>query len=109
MIRKKVIGAALVLVILGAGGYLVVKHTAAGSNNPATVVQTPAQKPTVPTPAWYEAHRDALQIDNRRCAQEGTNMPHGLCANVAIADQYVSNKNALNALDQASSQAGTNP
>jgi hypothetical protein len=106
--QQKIIGLIIVLLALAGGGYLVVRHSflGGGSSSSLTIVHPSLPAQSVPTPAWYEAHQDILQADNQRCAQEGSNMPPGLCANVAIADQVVSNQNALNALNQASGKSG---
>lgn len=110
MTQQKIIGIVIVILGLVGGGYVVASHSLfRGTNNSSVTIEQPSSPvPTVPTPAWYEAHQDALKVDDQRCAQDGSNMPQGLCANVAIADQFVSNENALNALNQASGQAGKN-
>ena len=108
MEQQKIVGIIIVLLALTGGGYLVIRHSFLGGGNSSslTIVQPSPPAQNVPTPAWYEAHQDVLQADNQRCAQEGSNMPPGLCTNVAIADQVVSNQNALNALNQASGKSG---
>jgi hypothetical protein len=108
MRTQKIIGILIILVALGSGGYIIARNNGFGNsgNSSVTVVQPPPASVTVPTPGWYEAHRDTLHADKRRCAQEGANMPPGLCANVAIADKEVSADDAMGALNQATGASG---
>ncbi|MDD2794678.1 hypothetical protein [Acidocella sp.] len=105
---QKIIGILIILVALGGGGYIIARNhfNGNGGSSSVTVVPPPPTSVTVPTPAWYEAHQDALKADNQRCAQQGTTMPPGLCANVAIADKEVSSDDFLHALNQASGTSG---
>jgi hypothetical protein len=105
MIQQKVVGIAVIALGV-AGGVIFIIHgrnTGSESAAPLTPLAPSVPSVSIPTPAWYEAHPDALKEGNSRCAAQGKNMPPGLCANVDIADKAVSSKDAINALDQAGS------
>ncbi len=100
MFQQKLIVAAIII-ILGGGAAAYVIH---GNQDVAVVPPSAPLAPYVPpTPAWYEAHQDALTADNKRCDDEGANAPPGMCMNVDIADKEVSDDNALKMLNQTSS------
>lgn len=100
MITQKLVG--IIIVVLGVvgGGALIVKYEIS-PNSASSAVSMPVVN--IPTPAYYEAHQDVLNVDNARCTQEGSNMPEKLCQNVNIANQWVSDHNYINSLNQASS------
>jgi hypothetical protein len=103
MIRKKIIGIAIIALSV-AGGTIFIIHERNPRPEPgATITSLAPNAPVtfIPTPAWYETHLDALRTDNDRCAAEGKNMPPGICTNVGIADKAVSDTNFMNALDHA--------
>ena len=91
----KIVGVAIVLIGVGGAStfYIIDVHRRA---SPAIMI-------IGHTPAWYEAHRDALKIADKQCSENGTYMPAGFCENVSTADQAVSNQDAINALNQAGS------
>lgn len=102
MIHRKLIGIAIIVLGVAGGIIFIVHDKTAGSNSGATIIgaEPSPNVPTIPTPAWYEAHQDVLRVDNSRCQAEGAAMPAALCTNVGIADKVVSDDDALKALEK---------
>jgi hypothetical protein len=70
MIHQRYIELALIPVVLVGGTILVVHRRSQAPDFSSTTIPS-APSPTiaaVPTPAWYEAHRDVLKKDNCKIA-----------------------------------------